>query len=66
MLSWAREDNWNYTSDANGQAADDDDRVPLPLMVSHDAQQSNQILRRLKQSWRQKKALVLEVFYGIQ
>ena len=30
MLSCAREDNWNYTSDANGQAADGDDRVPLP------------------------------------
>ena len=29
MLSWAREDNWNYTSDANGQAADGDDCVPL-------------------------------------
>ena len=66
MLSQAREDNWNYTSDANGHAADGDDCVPLPLMVSHDAQHSNQILGRLKQSWRQKKALVLEVFYGIQ
>jgi hypothetical protein len=44
MLSWAREDNWNYISNANGQAADGDDRVPLSLMVSHDAQHIIQIL----------------------
>jgi hypothetical protein len=65
MLSWAREDNWNYISNANGHAAGDD-RVPLPLMVSHDAQRINQILWRLKQSWRQKKTMVLEVVYGLQ
>jgi hypothetical protein len=75
MLSCAREDNWKYTSDANSQAADGDDRVPLPHGITWaDATQHrklcysfrsiNQILWRLNQSWHQKKAVVLEVFWS--
>lgn len=30
MLGWAPEDNWHYTRDVNGEAADDDDHASLP------------------------------------